>query len=247
MNINNSLTHQLCTGISCSIFALLLTGCASTSNSTSSANSATAPGHIPSKYRALDGRNIDIGSAHSESGGMSFKEPHMEKCWIADGFNFTGYDTLYIAPTLSTAKFQPDEEQPHQIAKQNLPVELGRALAGRGLFANVVYSESDIKTNMRVLKLENTITEYSKGGGGARYWVGLYGGGQPVLRVNGKMNDGDKSTFAFEMRRSGVSGEARFAGGYMKDVDIQLQDIRSVALDLSDFMMAIAGKYQARN
>lgn len=37
----------------------------------------------------------------------------MEKCWVADGFNFTGYDTLYIAPTQSTAKYQKDEERPH--------------------------------------------------------------------------------------------------------------------------------------
>jgi len=35
-----------------------------------------------------------------------------------------------------------------------------------------------------VLKLENTILEYSKGGGGARFWVGLYGGGQPMFRVH---------------------------------------------------------------
>jgi len=245
MSIHKFPAHRLCTCISCAVIALLLVGCATTSTSTG--NSAAAPGHIPSKYHATDGRNIEIGASHSENGGLTFKEPHMEKCWIADGFNFTGYDTLYIAPTLSTAKYQPDEEQPHQIAKQNLPTELGRALSSRGLFANVVYNESDIHTNARVLKLENTITEYSKGGGGARYWVGLYGGGQPVLRVNSKMNDGDKTVFTFEMRRSGVSGEARFGGGYMKDVDIQLQDIRSLSLDLSDFMMAIAGKYQPRN
>jgi hypothetical protein len=49
-----------------------------------------------------------------------------------------------------------------------------------------------IKPGAKVLKLHNPVTEYSKGGGAARYFAGLYGVGQPVLRVDGKMVDGDK-------------------------------------------------------
>lgn len=108
-------------------------------------------------------------------------------------------------------------------------------------------SESEIKPGAKTLRLDNTITEYSKGGGGARYFVGLYGGGQPVLRVQGKMTEGDKALFTYEARRSGVSAGARMGGAFMKDEDIQIEDIRSMALDLTDFMAAIAGKYQARN
>jgi hypothetical protein len=48
------------------------------------------------------------------------------------------------------------------------------------------------------------------------------------------------------MRRSGVSAGARMIGAFKTDVDIQSEDIRSLALDLSDFVSAIAGKYQAR-
>ena len=32
----------------------------------------------------------------------------------------------------------------------------------------------------------------------------------------------------------------------MKDEDIQVEDVRSMAIDLTDFMAAISGKYQAR-
>jgi len=32
-------------------------------------------------------------------------------------------------------------------------------------------------------------------------------------------------------------------GVYMKDEDIQIQDIHSLALDLADFMSVIAGKF----
>ena len=76
--------------------------------------------------------------------------------------------------------------------------------------------------------------------------MGIYGGGQPVLRVVGKMTDGDKSVFTFEARRSGASAGGRLAGGSMKDEDIQIEDIRSMSLDLSDFLAAIAGKYTAK-
>src|SRR5713101_4755709 len=80
-----------------------LAGCASTSETTGT-TSASVPGggQIAVKYKTTDGRNIEIGRSSPANGGLSFKEPHMDKCWIADGFNFTGYDTLYIAPTLST-------------------------------------------------------------------------------------------------------------------------------------------------
>jgi hypothetical protein len=110
--------------------ALALAGCASTGE-----QSATGAGSVSksavaqsSKYKTDDGRTIDIGKATSSNGGRSFKDPHLEKCWIADGFDFNGYDTLYIAPTRSTAKCQPDEEAPHQLAKENLPIELGRMI-----------------------------------------------------------------------------------------------------------------------
>lgn len=38
----------------------------------------------------------------------------------------------------------------------------------------------------------NTLTEFTKGGGAARYFVGLHGGGLPVLRVRGAATEGGK-------------------------------------------------------
>ena len=180
---------------------------------------------------------------------MNYKNPHLEKCWVADGFDFNGYDTLYIAPTLSTANFDTknkEEVKVHELAKENLVKELASLISSRRIFANVVTRDSDIKPDVKTLKLENTITEFTKGGGAARYFVGLYGGGQPVLRVQGKMAEGDKALFTFETRRSGVSAGARMTGVFMKDEDIQIQDIHSMVLDLADFMSVIAGKFPRR-
>src|SRR5262249_52343483 len=117
----------------------------------------------------------------------------------------------------------------------------------RHLATNILTRESDIKPEAKTWRLENTIVEFTKGGGAARYWVGLYGGGQPGPRVEGKVTDGGKVLFSEDLRRSGVSGGARMGGGYMKDEDIQIEDIRSLVLDLTDFMAAKAGRFTPVN
>jgi hypothetical protein len=223
--------------------ALLVTGCVSTENRPSSGSAQASP----RKFKAADGRIIDIGKAASVDGGLRYDNPHLEKgkCWVAEGFNFRGYSTIYVAPTLSTAKF-PDKSEDtmvHNVAKERLVSELVTRLSERKIFSKVVTRESDIEPDAKVLKLENTITEFSKGGGAARYWVGLYGGGQPVLRVQGRAVEGEKTLFTFEARRSGTSAGARLGGVFMKDEDIQIEDIRSMVLDLTDFMAAVAGAY----
>ncbi len=224
--------------------ALAVGGCSTTGEKPSDSKAASGQS---GKAKADDGRSVDIGKpSPATGGGMNYKDPHLEKCWVADGFDFSGYDTLYIAPTLSTASFSTknqEEVKVHELAKESLVRELASMISSRRIFTNVVTRESDIKPGVKTLKLENTITEFAKGGGAARYFVGLYGGGQPVLRVQGKMTEGEKTNFIFDARRSGVSAGARMTGVFMKDEDIQIQDIRSMVLDLADFMSVIAGKF----
>jgi hypothetical protein len=219
---------------------LLAAGCASSGSKDGVARQV-------SKYKATDGRTIDIGKATPSDGGRSFKNPHLEKCWIADGFAFSGYDTLLIAPTASTAKIQDDEQERLRLAKDMIPSKLVYFLTPKGIFTNIVTKESDVTPGARVLKLENSITEYSKGSRAARYFVGLYGGGQPVLRVEGKLSEGDKTLFAYEGRRSGTSAGSRVAGVFIGGDEIQTEDVHSLMLDLTDFMAAIAGKYAPKD
>lgn len=230
----------------------LLGGCASSGDKSQakSADPAPAPASTEanpgSKFKTTDGRTISIGKASPSNGGTSYKNPHMDKCWVAEGFSFTALDTVYVAPTGSTAKFNEknkEEVMVHDRAKDGLVYEITRSLNHHTLATNVVTKESDCKPGTKVYKLENTIVEFTKGGGAARYFVGLYGGGQPILRVQGKLTDGDKTLFSYESRRSGTSASSRMGGAFMKDEDIQSEDIRSMVLDLTDFMAALAGKY----
>ena len=216
---------------------LCISGCASPGSNTGE--------HFPTKYRATDGRAIDVGKRMPADGGWKFDEPHLDKCWVASGFDFSGYDTIYVAPTLSTAKLRnPNEQSTEQLAKENLAIEFQRMLRAKHVVANVVTRESDIPSGGRVLRMENTILQYAKGSAAVRFWVPA---GQPKLRVAGKIMEGDKTIFSFEGYRSGASAGAVLAGGYMNDVDIQLGDIRSLVTDVTDVMAVVAEKYKARN
>jgi hypothetical protein len=202
--------------------------------------------HYPTKFRTTDGRTAEIGRRTPVDDGWSFREPHMNKCWIGSDFNFNGYDTLLILPTLSAVQPQsPEEGYMVAAAKENLVIELTRLFRVRNLFTNIVTQESQITPGARVLKLENTITEFEKGSFTARDWAGLFGAGQPVLGVAGSMTEAGKPVFTFEARRSGVSAGAHVF--QMSGEDIQVQDIRSMALDITDFAAAIAGIYQPKN
>lgn len=202
--------------------------------------------HFATKYRATDGRTVEIGPRMPADGGWSFKEPHMDKCWIASGFDFRGYDTLLIMPTLATVQVQtPEEAYDLEGEKKGLAYELGWFFHARDIVRNVATRPEEALPGARVLKLETTIIEFKRGSFAARDWAGLFGAGQPVLRVSGTMTDGDKPVFTFEARRSGVSAGAHVL--QMPDEAIQRQDIRSMVLDISDFAAAIAGKYQPKN
>lgn len=61
------------------------------------------------------------------------------------------------------------------------------------------------------------------------------------------MTGGGKTLFRFEARRSGTSAGARMGGVFMKDEDIQVEDVRSMILDVTDFMAAVAGKYRPKS
>jgi hypothetical protein len=164
-------------------------------------------------------------------------DERLQKVWLADGFQFRGYDTLYVAETAAAVpKLNPDGVESLAWARGVVRDELVAALRAKGLFASVVTKEADVKPGGKVLTLEPTIVDYEKGGGGARWFAGLYGAGQPVVKVRGRMTDGGRAVFLFETRRSGESGKSRWLGGYLSDRDIQTEDIRDLGKALAEFI-----------
>ena len=170
--------------------------------------------------------------------GLAYRDdPHLQRVWVAEGFTFKGYEVFVVADTrTAVANVNPDGVENLKWATHLLRDEIVTAARATGLFATVTASAGNARPGARILRLENTIVEYEKGGGGARFFAGLYGAGQPVIRVRGRMSEGDRPVFAFEARRSGDKGLSRVFGGYRSDKAIQEEDIRDLAEDLVDFM-----------
>ncbi len=164
------------------------------------------------------------------------KDKDLQWVWLSPGFNFKGYDTLFISNTVFCAIERTNEVKMRAMAMASLQDQLASTARATNLFKTVVTATNDIPASGRTLTLYNTIIEYQKGGGAARYWAGIYGAGQPVIKVRGLMYDGDKLVFVYEARRSGDSGVSRMFGGFLGDDTIQHDDIRDLTSDLVAFM-----------
>jgi hypothetical protein len=170
--------------------------------------------------------------------GITYRQEHdIQGVWMADGFAFKSYDTVLVAEPTSTAESRSDEERKVlEMARRTLRQELANALDDTHIFQRVVTSTNDIPANARLLVLQNNIYHHEKGGGGARYFAGAFGGGQPVIKVNGIMAANNQPMFRYDMERSGESGGARLGGAFMSDENIQTEDIKDLARDLAAFV-----------
>ena len=164
------------------------------------------------------------------------KDQNIQGVWLADGFNFKGYQTLYLTPIMFAGVERDNEVDTRAAAMQELPDELVTSFRDTKLFATVTTKSEDVKAKAKTLKLDNTIIEFSKGSGAARHFGGPFGsGGQPVIKVRGQIFDGDKLVCVYEIKRSGESVESRMVGEAISSEDIQRNDIRVLARDLAHF------------
>ncbi|MGD0022944.1 MAG: hypothetical protein ABSC54_11690 [Smithellaceae bacterium] len=164
------------------------------------------------------------------------KDLNIQGVWLADGFDFKGYQTLYLTPIVFAGVERDNEVEIRATAMQELPDELVTSFRDTKLFATVTTKSQDVKAKAKTLKLDNTIIEFSKGSGVGRHFGGPFGaGGQPVIKVRGQIYDGDKLVCVYEIKRSGESFESRAYGEAISSEDIQRNDIRVLARDLGYF------------
>ncbi|MGA2751922.1 MAG: hypothetical protein ABSG59_24425 [Verrucomicrobiota bacterium] len=164
------------------------------------------------------------------------RDQNIQGVWLADGFNFKGYQTLYLTPIVFAGVERDNEVDIRATAMQELPAELVTSLRDTKLFDTVTTKSEDVKAKSKTLRLDNTIIEFSKGSGVGRHFGGPFGGGgQPVIKVRGQIYDGDKLVCVYEIKRSGESFESRAYGEAISSEDIQRNDIRVLARDLGYF------------
>lgn len=115
------------------------------------------------------------------------KDKDIQRVWLAPNFDFNGYDGVYIAETKFTGPERRDEVEMRAWAIKYLRNALAGAIPDSKIIHATYTSTNDIPNGAKILKMENTIYDYEKGGGGARYWAGLFGAGQPLIKVRGTM------------------------------------------------------------
>jgi hypothetical protein len=164
------------------------------------------------------------------------KDKDLQRVWLAPGFDFNGYDAIYIGETKFAGKERPNEVDIRNWAIKYVRSQFAAELSRVGIVRAVYTETNSIPSGAKVLTLDDTITEYEKGGGGARYFAGGYGAGQPVIRVRGIMSANGQPVFRFEAFRKGESGSARIFGGFRSDEGIQTEDINDLARDLADYI-----------
>ncbi|HXF09248.1 MAG TPA: DUF4410 domain-containing protein [Desulfuromonadaceae bacterium] len=205
--------------------ALFATGCASDKSGANTGPTTAKAGQVPSLPKGVSLR----------------RDNDIQGIWLSPGLNFTNYDTMYVADTEFKAVERSNEVKNRASAITSVQEKFVHALREAGLFKKVVMDTNGLAADGRTLKMYNTIIEFEKGGGAARYWAGLYGAGQPVIKVRGLVYDGDKLVFVFEARRSGESAGARVAGVFMSDIEIQENDIRDLTGDVANCMRRVSG------
>ena len=175
------------------------------------------------------------------SGVTLREEKDFGQVWLAPGFDFKGYDTLLVTDARAEVpKVNPDGVANLEWARGVVPTQLAAALQERKLFT-VVRSPTEVKPGSRVLRLDTTIIEYEKGGGGARMFGFSSTAGQPVIKVRGQATVEGRPLFVYEARRSGASTSAKMFGGYRGDKDIQEEDIKDLAKGLGNFIAKTKG------
>jgi len=173
------------------------------------------------------------------------KDKHLQKIWIAPGFNFTGYDALVVPEVQADATSESDEEKGVlEAARRSVQNEFVGRLHDSGVFKSVVRDEKEIPAGSKTLILTNNIYSHEIGGGAGRFWAGVYGAGQPDLKIRGAFKDKDtgEEKFKFDSQRHGESAGARLIGTFWSDEKIQTEDIQDLAQDLAAYVGRAGGK-----
>ena len=163
----------------------------------------------------------------------------LDRVWLAEGFDFAGYDAALVPATrVDGVKPKDDLETERLESMQSaLGRELANALEGRRIFAAVLTKEADIKEGSKVLRIDNTIIDFTRGSSTARYMVG-FGAGMPRVRVRGTITaQGDaKPLCVFEIQRAGDW----FGSGFTSSKTLQTQAAIELADDAAAFIARVA-------
>ena len=153
--------------------------------------------------------------------GISYQQDKaLQKVWMAEGFTFANYDTIYIAETGAMIAPTREQNQAFETNRRLLHEEFAAAMQEKRLFRHVVTRETDIPVGAKVLKLETAITEFARDDSDRQ-----------LVSVYGRLIDQTRPVLQFEARRKAGSRSSA-----KQNKEIQLEDIRSMAKALAEYI-----------
>jgi hypothetical protein len=200
----------------CSLTAIAVAGIAGCS---STPKSAVAPGPEGVVYRKSD---------------------RLQKVFVAEGFDFAGYDTLLVLPTLVDPSVKPKDDKERErleLLQRSLPAQFAALLASRSVVPHVVNSRDGLQPGSRVLELQLSVLQFSRGSSTERWVVG-FGAGMPYVYLRGKISPLGESTplLMFEEDERGDW----LGTGFESNRDIQAAAGLELADDAVSFMSDLA-------
>jgi hypothetical protein len=155
--VRTSLSNAILVG------TLISMGCSSTPTDNGKAEASVGPGG-EKKFKRTD---------------------RLDRVWLADGFDFTGYDAILVEEVKVDPSVKPkDEKEADRLSL--MQGTLGRALVesidSRRIFKTVTRKDSELAAATKGLKLQSTVTKFSRGSTATRIGVG-FGAGLPYVRV----------------------------------------------------------------
>lgn len=181
----------------------------------------------------------------NSSGGMTYRRTDkLEKVWIADGFDFSGYDAILLRPVHTTITPKDDRERERlEMVRHTLTKDFANTIEFKQIVPTFITKEADLKTNSHALKLENEITEFSAGSMAARVMVGM-GAGTPRLRVRGQLADlaTGQPLIIYELDETAPIFGAQWASSRT----LQTTAATELAEDVADFLWQVAKRQQIK-
>jgi len=210
----------LISGLCLGLAALLITGCSSTSNG-GGGTAATTFGTTADGTRQF--RSTD----------------HFEKVWLADGFDFNGYDILLVTDLDATGIEPKDEKEADRLdlLKRVYPTDMAASIGRHRVFPKATGSAGDLVEGKKVLVLDTKLLDYSRGSSAARFGLG-FGAGMPYIKITGTFHEqgSDEPRAILEMDEKGDW----FGSGYASTESLQNAATMEIGKDLAEYISKVS-------
>jgi hypothetical protein len=162
----------------------------------------------------------------------------LDKIWLADGFEFNGYDLILVTKLDSTGIETKDDKEADRLKllERGYSEDMARGLERSGAFEKGTSKESEVGADQKKLVLDTRLLDFSRGSSAARFGLG-FGAGMPYIKVRGTFHEGDpsKPLAIFEMDEKGDW----FGGGYSSNESLQEKASTELGKDLGRFIQQV--------